>query len=467
MAGIAFRLQKLLKGESYSDLVRAYLYSAVIASGPFLVVILTLGALHFVLSDDMNNEDSALFRGLIVYAYAFSMIGVAPFLYVITRYLADRYYLKEAEFFTPTFLTALEVIFLVQGIAGGAYLWFLPILTAVKIAVFVLYLLFSGIWIAMIFLSAARDYLWIVGAFAVGGVASVGIAFGLGQYAGLIGHMTGFTAGQALCFFLLTLRIFNEFGYTRAHDYGLFLYFKKHPALVVIGIFYYLGIWIDKALFWFSEQGHTIVKGLQLSPIYDTPLFLAYLTVVPSMAFFLAQMETSFVKYYNAYYKAVRERAPLNVIRRRCQAMSDDVTRQFLRFVVLQGAISGFIILFLYQIADTFHLNPAEMGVFRIALLGAFLQMGFLMVVNLLFYFDLQRDLAKLCILFFVTNTVFTAFSLSWGSASYGFGFASATFVSFFAAFLTLDKRLDELDYLTFMKQPIFIPKFKLEAESK
>lgn len=465
MAGIAFRLQKLLSGESYTDLVRAYAYSSVIASGPFLTVIATLGVLRFGATSQLSLSQADFFMACLVYAYGYSMLGVAPFLYVVTRYIADKHFLKQSDVFTPAYFAVIETVFALQGIVAVAFLYGTDLSPAAKFMAFTLYLSLSGIWIAMVFLSAARSYLWIVWAFVIGGGGGAGLAMGFGTLWGFDGFLLGVVVGQVTCFTILTLRIFREFGYVAAHDYGFFLYFRKHFDLCLIGIFYYAGIWADKLFFWYAPTGERIASGFYLFPSYDSPTFLAYLSVVPSMAFFLVQMETSFARYFQAYYRSVRSRASLDEIRRRREAMMADLTRQFQKFVAFQGAITGFVILVIYSFADAFALNTLQMGILRISLLGAFLQMGFMMVVNVMFYFDLQKEVKWLTFIFFAGNLLGTAATYFIGLPAYGFGYAGASFVALLAGFLILDDRLKDLDYLTFMKQPILIPKFKLEGE--
>lgn len=465
MAGIGFRLQKLVSSESYSDLVRAYVYSAVIAAGPFLVVIFTIACMRFVSQIRLSIDETNAYMSMIVYVYAFSMLGVSPFYYVVTRYLADQYYLKQVNAFTPTYLAVVQILFLIQGLCACCFLYPLALDFNIKIVLFLLYLVVSAIWIAMIFLSAARNYLWIVWSYGAGAAVAVLASVYIGYKSGMIGFLTGFTLGQALTLTLLTVQIFREFGYTTTHDFGFLFYFKKYSNLLLVGVFYYLGIWVDKFIFWFSDHGEKMADGFYVFTNYDTAMFLAYVTVIPSMAFFLVQMETSFVTRYQAYYQAIRLRENLEMIRAEKQAMIDMLTKQFQKFVLYQGAISGTVILFILEIADLIFLNYSQIGIFRIGILGTFLQMGFMMVLSVMFYFDFQKDALIMTVIFLVSNLVFTYVTLLIGEQAHGFGFTAAAFVSLMAAFLIMDAKLKDIDYWTFMKQPILLPKFKFEAE--
>jgi polysaccharide biosynthesis protein PelG len=49
-----------------------------------------------------------------------------------------------------------------------------------------------------------------------------------------------------------------------------------------------VGLWIDKVFFWYSEStGHQVIGPLHASVVYDFPIFLAYLSIIPGMAVFL------------------------------------------------------------------------------------------------------------------------------------------------------------------------------------
>ncbi|MCP5463748.1 MAG: exopolysaccharide Pel transporter PelG, partial [Deltaproteobacteria bacterium] len=455
MAGIAFRLQKLVKGESYSDLIRAYLYSAIISTGPFLVIIGTLGILKALIQTRLTIDEGQLLLSLIVYCYAFSMIAVSPFLYVVTRYLADKYYLKEIHTFTASYLSVLYTVFIVQSLISIPFIYSLDLYFVSKITLYCLFQFVGGIWIAMIYLSAGRSYLWIVGAFVTGGILGVILSSVLGQNYGFAGFLNGFGFGQGVIFLILTCRIFFEFGYASSHNFGFFSYFRSHPYLMLTGVFYYLGIWIDKFIFWFSPYADVIEPQVRVYTNYDTPMFLSYLTVVPSMAFFLVQMETSFVKYYNAYYKSVRERSSLNTIRSRRQDMIQNLSQHFQKYALFQGVFSFVVILSLVillpNMVQGLHLNPYQTGIFRIGILGAFLLMGFLMILNIVFYFDFQRDAFLFSLVLFLTNTIATLVTLKIGYEAFGFGMTVSALITVIFAFYVLNKKLKDLDYWTFM----------------
>ena len=465
MAGIGFRLQTILKGDSYTSLFYGYLYSAIISSGPMLVIIVSLIVMKSTIQMRLGVDDGALFMGIVIYVYAYSMLLAGPFFYVVTRYLADQYYLKKLNVFTRTYISVVEILFVLQSLVAIPYLYYLHISIAAKCLSYFLFLFVGGVWMSMIFLSAAQDYQWIVVGFFSGGVTGVVGSLWLGDSYGLEGYLAGFAGGEGLIFLILTVRIFREFGYERSRDYEFLRYFKIHPYLGMIGVFYYLGTWIDKFVFWYRETGDQIIPHLRVCFDYDTPLFFAFMTTVPSMAFFLIQMETSFVVHYQAYYKGIQQRMTLGDIQQLKSRLMDNLTQNMQKFVVFQGLLSGLTIIFILNIADYFHLSQSQMGIFRIGILGAFLQVGLLFVITIFFYFDFQKEVWWVSLCFLVSNFIFSLLSQYFGLPTYGFGYAAAAFVSVAVAIFILEYKLSLLEYWTFMKQPITLPSFKFESE--
>jgi len=56
-------------------------------------------------------------------------------------------------------------------------------------------------------------------------------------------------------------------------------------------------------------------------------------------------------------------------------------------------------------------------------------------------------------VLFLICNIVFTVITLYWGAASFGYGFALAVTISAFAGLFILNRKMNRLEYETFMLQ--------------
>ena len=85
--------------------------------------------------------------------------------------------------------------------------------------------------------------------------------------------------------------------------------------------------------------------------------------------------------------------------------------------------------------------------------IAAGLQVALLGLLNVLFYLDKRRDILVLTLFFAVANVVLTLLSLEWGAATYGYGFALALLATVVGAMWVLDRRLEVLEFDTFMLQ--------------
>ena len=142
----------------------------------------------------------------------------------------------------------------------------------------------SCTWMVMIYLGAAQDYASVVTAFFLGNAVSLLGALALGRYLGTGGYLAGFLVGQAGIFFVLCARVEREFSLVRVPEWvDLTRAFVHYPELIAAGLLYNAAIAVDRVVFWIGPTGHPIVGWFRAS-LYDSPIFLCYLSVVPALA---------------------------------------------------------------------------------------------------------------------------------------------------------------------------------------
>lgn len=465
MAGIGFRLQKLLSAEDYSSSVKAYGFSTVITAGPFLMTVLLVIFVQHISKGNLNGRGLAYLQSLITYCYAFSLISVGASYLVVTRYIADEFYREHVTSFSATFFSAFTLNLLFWG---PWVFWFFSGLSVdwvMKLSAFLLYAFAMGIWLAMIFLSAAHCYEKINVAFAAGTIVSLAASYILGRHYGLAGYFGGFVLGQGTVFLGLSSALVKEFGYWEARDHTWLRYFKLHPRLAAIGFFFNVGIWIDKFLFWLSPQGEWLDARLRYSSIYDTPMFFAYLTILPSMVYFFLQVETNFFFKYHDYYQAIQDQEGLTVLERNRKDIVSSLRFSLTRLLVAQGLFSAFALLIAPWIVDWTGLLPLQMSVFRVGIYSSFMQAGCLILINLILYFDHQQEALLVSGLFCLLNAVLTDATLRLGLFAFGYGYGLACMAALALGIYFLNERLRLLHYWTFIRQPIPEPVIVFEDQ--
>ena len=298
MAGIGFELRRILRKNTLVSLVQAYAYAGVIGSGPWvfsIVGILLIGI--FSASMVVPAFLVTQFQTSVTYLVASSLILTGLVQLAFTRFISDRLFEKKVDLVLPNLHGLLLLVMVVAGALGTLALFVvLPgqglIYRLLMLAGFTL---MCGVWVLTILLSGMKRYKEIVALFGGAYVLIVVSALLLRPY-GLEGLLGGFVLGNYVLLggmWLLVVREFNPTGRLVAFDFARreMLY----PSLVAVGLLYNLGIWADKFMFWyFPPTSQAIIGGLRASLIYDLPVFLSYLSIIPGMAVFLVRIETDF-----------------------------------------------------------------------------------------------------------------------------------------------------------------------------
>jgi uncharacterized membrane protein len=225
-------------------------------------------------------------------------------------------------------------------------------------------------------------------------------------------------------------------------------------SLGFAGLFYNLGVWVDKFIFWYHPAtGHIVIGKLHASVVYDMPIFLAYLSILPGMAIFFYRLESDFAEKYDLYYDAVRSGGTLKSIKQYKNGMTEVIRHAIHEILMIQGIIDVILFLSAPTVFDILKIPQLYLGLLYILTIGAILQISFMSVLAILYYLDRKKVAMWLCILFFVLNGAFTLISIDIGPAMFGYGYTIALLFVFIASLIVLRNEMDRLDYETFMLQ--------------
>ncbi|BBL79992.1 pellicle/biofilm biosynthesis Wzx-like polysaccharide transporter PelG [Rubrobacter xylanophilus] len=455
MAGIGFELQKALREESYLGKIRGYLYAAVISSGPWLLSVVALSLLGVVSATFLSREAVALFAATITHTFAVSLITTGLIQMVVTRYLADELYMNRPESVGPTFVAVLVLSSGVQFVIINALLALTDLPLGYRLPAAALYVAVSGLWVAMVFLSAARDYLSIVAAFAAGYLISFLAAALLGSRYGLSAYLMGFAGGQMIALGLLSARVLAEFEPERPLNLSFAGYFRRYPSLAAIGLTYNLGLWADKIVFWISPTGVDVGSFMNVFQPYDTSFFVASLVIIPSLALFTVNIETDFYTHYRSFYDAIQSRLSLGDLLAAKRGMARSLKGSYLSLFKVQGAVALLSVTVLTPLTRIMNLPPGYWPLFRVMVLGMSAQVFLLFTVLILLYLDLRGSALAACCTFLAANVVLTALTIPAGPGLYGYGFLAASVLGALFSVALLRERFGKLEYLTFSRQPM------------
>ena len=456
MAGIGFRLREIVTRKTFTEWVQLYLYSAIVFAGPWLFSILCLAALSVFALPDLHREGVALFTVTVVYCYAFSLIATGLLQLPVTRYVADRLYVKDRTSILPSFVATTIVVATVQAFVGAAFMSLCDVSLAYKIWATSLYVVISVIWMAMIFLTAAKDYNALVAGFFVGYLVSFVLGKLLGMRMGVDGLLCGFLAGQVVLCFWLVWRIFEEFPNDLPFNFDFRHTFTQYPTLAWSGVAYSAAIWIDKFLFWFHPKTGIRVHSLFYTHFpYDSAMFFAYLTIVPTLSLFLVRVETEFYTKYKAFFGGILNKDPLSAIEARKRELIETLRKSLGAVIIYQGIVTLAVMILLPMLLDTFDISQDHLPVFRTACIGAVFHVLLLVLTVVLLYFDFRGAVLLVSAFFLVSNAGFTWITLSMPEDTWGLGYLGSTALSLLLCIVLLWNRLTNLEFVTFVRQPI------------
>lgn len=455
MAGIGFELRKLLVKRSYTGLLQAYTYAGVISSGPWvlsIIGILLIGLLSFAVV--VPNVLIAQFQVTVTYLFLASLVITGLVQLSFTRFVADRIFAKDEASILPNFNGLLFLALNVSALLAFPVAMFLfPEQTVLYRLLFVIGLaIMSAIWIATVFLTGMKHYKAIVLIFFLGYGATLILALLFRYLYNMEGLLLGFVLGHFLLLAGMIWLIYRNYHSDRLIAFDIWNKGQMYRSLMVTGFFFNLGVWIDKIMFWYYPlTSQEVIGPLRASVIYDIPIFLSYLTVIPGMAVFLVRIETDFVEYYMKFYDAVREGATLEYIERMRNHMVYYVQRGLFDIAKIQSITVLVVFLLGEPVLKLLGISTLYLPLLFIDVVGAGLQVVLLGILNVLFYLDQRRSVVLLTGTLLVTNVVFTAISLQLGPTWFGYGFALAMLVCVLAGTWLLSRKLESLEFDTFM----------------
>ena len=456
MAGIGFELRKILQRDSLLSLIQAYVYAGIISSGAWMlsifgIFIIGIFSIAVVVPDYLVTQ----FQVSVTYLVAMSLCLTGFAQLAFTRFTADRIFEKKEEVILPNFNGLILCTTLASGGLGllAAFTLFPQQDLLYRILMLSGFVVMSNIWISTIFLSGMKHYKSILVMFAVGYGLTVIFALLLRPF-GLDGLLGGFILGQ---FILLVGMLILIFYYYPSSHFIRFNFLEKkylYMTLVMVGFFYNFGIWIDKFIFWINHDTSIPVIGvLRASPIYDIPIFMSYICIVPGMAIFLMRMETEFVDYYHRYYDAVRSGGTLEYMENMRYEMIKTIRRGIFQIINIQIIVALAALILGDFVLPWLGISTLYLPLLFVNLISVGLQVVFLSLLNVFFYLDRRWITLVLTGLFVVLNGAFTVVTLWLGPVFYGYGFAVALMCVVMLGFYLLDRVFKSLEYYTFMLQ--------------
>ena len=455
MAGIGFELRRILEKDSYAALLKAYAYSGMISAGPWvlsIVGILIIGILSVGYIFPAIQVEQYLIS--VTYLMAASLITTGLVQLLFTRFVSDRLFEQQHDIIIPNLFGVILVTTATTGTIGVLLALFVFYHNLVYEVLMVSnFVILSNLWLVVIFLSGMKEYQRIVNIMAIGYTLLVGSSYLL-RPLGMNGLLLGFLIGHAFLLFTFMFYIL------RGHPTGelvAFHFLKRRYhfiSLAFIGLFYNLGVWADKIIFWFTPvTSNEVIAPLRASAIYDFPIFLAYLAIIPGMAVFLVRMETDFAEHYEQFYESVREGDTLKHIYGLKEQMVFAAKQGVYEIFKVQGITVVLLLLWSKELLQWLGISPLYVHLFQVDLVGVSVQVLVMALLNVMFYLDVRKMALGVTVFFFCSNSLLTWLSIQLGAEYFGYGFATSMVLTAALSLYLLDYKFNNLEYHTFMLQ--------------
>jgi len=454
MAGIGFELRRYLDEDSFSGTFKAYGFAGLISAGPWVLSILGVMLIGLLaLWQQAGLESVRQFSTSVTWLMGASLVLTGGLQLVFTRFVADRLYERGESLINANLFGALLLVSAV-ALAIGALLAVTVFDQPLGYEMLMTgnFVVLCNVWIVVIFVAGLKRFSLILYAFAAGYGSTLALSLLLLPW-GLPGLLGGLLLGHALLLFTMLGVVVPDYPVSGQVRFDFLRRRNIFPSLIAVGVLYNAGIWIDKLIFWLAPAtSQPVIGPLRSSLIYDLPIFLAYLSIIPGMAVFLLRIETDFAEAYEGFFRAVRGHAGLVEIERLGDAMVVAVREGLYQIVRVQGMTVLLLYLAGPVIVDWLGLSAGYVHLYYVDLVGVAAQVLMLAMLNVLFYLDKLMDALKLTATLFISNALFSWASLWLGPAWYGYGFGLSMTLSAFVGILLLMRELEHIEYRTFMR---------------
>ena len=458
MAGIGFQLKPLYEQSHFLSQLRAYGYSAITAVGPmFLTILLVIACREWLLYLEAPTNEINVFMAAVQYAFIFSQVLIGGFLFVISRYVADQTFMEKEENVLSSMYGTIGITVFVGFIAAVLFYWSSPLPFLYKLLTYLFFTELSIIWVLSMYVSALKDYKKIVKSYLFGTILA---AFLIWMLTTVFNQMTaiavfiGLTIGFLVIIVLLMRNIFQYFQLNNKQYFHFLTYIEKYPALFAIGLFYYLGLYGHNMAVWIGDRGIVVADTFMMAPYYDTPVFYAYLSILPALILFMVTVETTFYAVYKKYYGRILNGFPLQDIESAKQEMYRVLRLEILFLAQVQLLVT---ILFLFvgvRFLPSLGLTQDQIDIFMVVVLGSWFLSLMITIFLVLLYFDEKKAAFLLTGVYALLSVTLTFLFMNFFN-QYGGGMFIAALISLIFGSRLLVSRLNDLDYTTFCYQPI------------
>ncbi len=454
MAGVGVKLNRLFEKKSVAADVAGITYSVVITIAPILMIVAGILLMGNMLKiGEAPYLDRELFSCTMMYILIFSLLAVAPFSAVLSRYMQDVIYEEKYQDILPCYyLGAAMTVGLgcVLGIpfclreyfVGGVDLFFVFLGFCAYIAMIL-------VFYSVTYLSSCKDYEKISLFFFVG----MAVAFGLSWILRFRCHweiaesmLFSLMAGFLLIAVLEYATIKSYFRGNSNNYKPIFEYFRKWWHLILSNFLYVLGLYVHNFVFWTADGRGVAADSFVFNQSYDMATCLATVfTNASATVIFVTHMEMHFHEKYKNYSEAVIGGKRVDIESAKSQ-MFWQLGNELMNLVRVQFMISVVAYLLCIVLAPQYGFGGMVMRIYPCLAAGYFIVFVMYAAFLFLYYYNDVAGTIITSLIFFTVTLAGSIAAMQLPEIWHGMGLVLGGFAGWTAAYMRLrwiEKNLD------------------------
>ncbi len=188
------------------------------------------------------------------------------------------------------------------------------------------------------------------------------------------------------------------------NNFTFLSYLDKYPELFWSSLFYNVGIWVCNFVIWFGDGRGNIEDTFIYHQIYDTSVFWAYLSIIPTYIFFVVSIETRFYERYKKFFGSVNNGGTLHTLLQLKDSMNFVLKQEMERILRNQGIFSLLIIFIIWMFSSQSGKTTLNYSILQLTIVGAYANGMVLVITLLLLYFEDRKGAFRTSAIFFFAN---------------------------------------------------------------
>lgn len=459
MAGIGFELRKAIQQDTLKAKVSGYAGAAFSSSGSMLVGIVLFFFIQMgAKMENIPQETTDKFMCFVTNTMFFSMICVAIFSLVLSRYVSNCIYEDKYEKVMPSLIGASVLL----STLGGSVFMVLMIISRLSlgeiIALLFLYVVLTNCWLLMSYITVIKSYKWITIAYlsafliAILFLAIICSFFTLSIIRMIIVLLVGFSIVDIILF----LAVYRAFPNQDSSFFTFMSEFKNSPTLGVINLFMMIGMLGHFWVTWFASPESVTAIGLfRFGPNYDFPAIVAYFSTIPASIYFITIFETTFSEKYQRYFYLLGHGGTLSEVNLSREEMIESIRVGIRRIAQIQVISCLLFTTVGGKLLAVLNIGMTEtmLDTFRLFCVGYSLYFIANMIVLLHLYFINEQRIAWSTLIFSMLTTFSAYLSAKYFPNTFGGGFFVMCGALVIVVGGQLVKYLSKLEYHVFTDQ--------------